>query len=31
MHVAADNTREVLRFNSLLTPAPLARQALASR
>ncbi|MCU0762663.1 MAG: hypothetical protein MUF76_06730 [Hydrogenophaga sp.] len=27
MHVAADNTREVLRFDNLLAPAPLARGA----
>ena len=31
MHVAADSTREVLRFDSLLTPEPLARQAAVAR
>ena len=31
MHVAADNTRDVLRFDSLLTPALLARVATAAR
>ena len=27
MHIAADNTRDVMRFDNLLTPAPLGRQA----
>ena len=30
MHIAADNTRDVMQFNRLLTPAPLARPAEAA-